>query len=192
MTTPPHPNTSTSDPREHHPPHARFGLLVAMLIILLLAVLLTARGGILQRAEWVALYVGVALVTGIVFWLVAPGGKSELSMPQYGMRLGGGAAVGAIFMLIAHKITPGPEIRAFELPTEIRRSHTVQILDSSPRIDVEIVNKRLLLVEFRESQNDGEVTLEYFQELRQERICFLVSRVGELRPCIVRERGEPI
>lgn len=74
-------------------------------LIGLLGVLYWAEDGYPSALGWVFAYVGVALITGIAFWALT-GSTGDLTLPQIGLRLGGGAAIGAGFMLLAHSLTP--------------------------------------------------------------------------------------
>ena len=76
-----------------------------LLMIGLIGWMVSALGGHLAPAHWALLYVGIALVTGIAFWTITGStGQVTLNVAQVALRLGGGAAIGAAFMLIAYSL----------------------------------------------------------------------------------------
>lgn len=79
--------------------------LIVLVISLLVWQRISTHGYIAGRQDWLLLLVGVALVTGMVFWLITPGAEGELNLTQLGLKLTGGAAIGAGFMLLAWELT---------------------------------------------------------------------------------------
>ncbi len=82
------------------------GIVLLFVLIALIVWLLAATGGSFKGGEWPAFYVAVALVSGIAFWFFTAGSTGEYTSKQLGIRLGGGAAIGAAFMVLAHFLTP--------------------------------------------------------------------------------------
>lgn len=54
-------------------------------------------------------YVAIALITGGFFWLFR-GSTGEVELKELGIKLGGAAAIGAAFMLLASKLTLKPDL----------------------------------------------------------------------------------
>jgi hypothetical protein len=79
--------------------------LILLVIVLLIWQRVATGGHITGRQDWLLLCVGVALVTGVAFWLATPGAQGELSLPKLGIRLAGGAGIGACFMVLAWGLT---------------------------------------------------------------------------------------
>ncbi len=84
------------------------GFALILIILALETALFLTKEGDLDKAEWVVLYVGVALVTGIAFWILTPGSTGEVTVEHLGIRLGGGAAIGAAFVLLSNFVSEEP------------------------------------------------------------------------------------
>src|SRR5437879_3582900 len=67
--------------------------LVGIILALEVWLLAATHGIVVSNGHRIALYVGVALITGITFWLVTPGSSAVVSVPHLGLKLGGGAAI---------------------------------------------------------------------------------------------------
>lgn len=80
-------------------------LVMVLVFVVLNTLMLVATGGYLARAHWFVLVVSVGIVTGILFWTLTPGSTGEVNLPELGIRLCGGAAIGAAFMLLAWYLT---------------------------------------------------------------------------------------
>jgi hypothetical protein len=83
-------------------------LLVSAFVLLLLALATTLfvnLGLTVEPIEWVALYVMVGFISGLLFYLVDPFASQEFKWKGV-VNLGGGAAIGASFMLLAKALTP--------------------------------------------------------------------------------------
>lgn len=145
------------------------GLLVVFAIIALEAVMLWATGGHLTRAHQIVLYIGVAIVTGVVFWLLTPGSTGELDFKQLGIRLGGGAAIGASFMLLAWWLTD-PEVNhtVVPVPSAIAQDFTIENLSPNDLADVgevrTISNRRYLYAEFRPGHERGDIRINHLED----------------------------
>lgn len=85
-----------------------FGAASAGVLIVFFAVILFF-GNQSNRMTWVGLYVVVALVTGTIFWVINPLDKQGFNWTQLGIQFTGAAAIGAGFMLLAHRLTPAPK-----------------------------------------------------------------------------------
>ena len=84
------------------------GFALILIILALETALFLTKEGDLDKAGWVVLYVGVALVTGIAFWILTPGSTGEVTVEHLGIRLGGGAAIGAAFILLSNFVSEEP------------------------------------------------------------------------------------
>lgn len=83
-------------------------ILVGGLVLVLLALGVAhvmSLGFIVEPVEWVILYVLVGFLGGLIFYLIDPFHSQEFKWKGV-VNLGGGAAVGASFMLIAKLLTP--------------------------------------------------------------------------------------
>lgn len=95
------------------------GFALILIILALETALFLSKEGDLDKAEWVVLYVGVALVTGIAFWILTPGSTGEVTVEHLGIRLGGGAAIGATFILLSNFVSEDPpNYRVFPVDDE--------------------------------------------------------------------------
>jgi ABC-type transport system involved in multi-copper enzyme maturation permease subunit len=90
--------------------------IILLIIIGLLTVLLVVTGGNLNDALWYVLYIGLALITGIAFWIIAPGGTGEVTIPVLGIKLVGSAATGAAFIILMHSFLPPRDYAIITLP----------------------------------------------------------------------------
>jgi len=82
--------------------------LVSAFVLTLMALataLFVNLGLTVEPIEWVALYVLVGFTSGLLFYLVDPFGSQEFKWKGI-VNLGGGAAIGASFMLLAKALTP--------------------------------------------------------------------------------------
>src|SRR5262245_1935824 len=114
-----------------------YGLLLAAIILFLEFLVFYSTGGRLARAHWVVLYVGVAVFTGVVFWLVTPGSTGSLKFAALGIKLGGGAAIGAAFMLLAWKLSaPTSSSIVVPVPSEIPSDFTIKNLSPTDLSDL--------------------------------------------------------
>lgn len=159
-----------------------YGFAVVFLLIVLTALLFWKTDGIFLPAHWVAFYVTVALVTGLLFWMVA-GAKGDFQWKEFGISLGGGAAIGMSFMLIAHHITPEgvpPNIRIIDLriPDVDGIIHPVGITGIAKVIQIDGPR---YLVQFDEGEFEGSLTVNYLAKggVHRQRI-YTVRRTGKL------------
>ncbi|HLN29974.1 MAG TPA: hypothetical protein VK395_19690 [Gemmataceae bacterium] len=142
------------------------GVALILLVIGLLAwQRISTHGFIAGRQDWVLLLIGVALVTGMVFWLVTPGAEGELNLAHLGLKLTGGAAIGAGFMLIAWgltKISPTTVIVALDQDSLANRP-VVRGLDTE-NIDLayQLPDQRVL-VEFKDGKEHGWFKTEHLE-----------------------------
>ncbi len=143
-------------------------------------VLFWVTGGDFLPAHWTAFFVLVALVTGLGFWLFT-GSTGDFRWKEFGVTLGGGAAIGASFMMLAHWITPArpPNLNVLEvlLPDDST--------PSSPRFDsgiarvTAIPNESRYIVEFRENAMTGNVHFRYLaRDGKRMKRTYVVPRVG--------------
>lgn len=137
-----------------------------LLLVLLIVVWLSADG---TPMDWVFFYVLVALLTGVLFWTVTPGSTGEVTVQQLGIRLGGGAAIGAAFMLLAHWLTPAPPppasdvaLVSLNLPDSVRTSPVLKVANfdeasfsHEPVLLPCAGTKRQALVQFKEGASEG-------------------------------------
>jgi len=144
------------------------GLLVVFVIIVLEALMLWQTNGHLTRAYQIVLYTGVAIVTGVLFWLLTPGSMGEVDLKQLGIRLGGGAAIGAAFMLLAWFLTD-PETNHVVAPVPFGIPQEFTIHNQSPNdlADVgevrTISGRRYLYAEFRSGHDEGILNLKHLR-----------------------------
>lgn len=89
---------------------------ILLIIIGLLTALLIFTGGNLNDALWSVLYIGLALITGIAFWIITPGGTSEIKIPLLGIKLVGSAATGAAFIILMNLYFPPRDYAIITLP----------------------------------------------------------------------------
>ncbi len=109
---------------------------VSVLFVLLGAVVclfIAAGGKDFNPAQWVAFYVLIALVTGLVFCLFTSNSKGEYTNKKLGISLGGGAGIGACFMVLAKYLTP--EEAAAEETLFMRRGDLLALNDLQEAFD---------------------------------------------------------
>ena len=148
------------------PQRMKAALGVVGVIVLLLTVMLAMTGGELLRSHWVVLYVGVALVSGILFWVLTPGSSGEVDLKELGIKLGGGAAIGQAFMLLAWTLTRNQDQDfVVPIPADVPEKVQLKNLTTAALSDVGEVRttggRRFLYVEFRPGQEVGRVSLIY-------------------------------
>jgi hypothetical protein len=137
--------------------------LIAVVIGLLVWQNVATQGQFRGRGDQILLLIGVALVTGVAFWLITRS-QGELNLPQLGIRLVGGAGIGAGFMYLAWKLTSPADTHVIVQ----LRSHTpltrVSDYDAATIKDVTILRHRQeapsdrALVEFQEGKERGRFT----------------------------------
>ena len=81
------------------------GMMLMIVILALIFVLFRVTQGHFLAAHWVAFYASIALLTGTVFWMLT-GATGTYVNRRLGIRLGGGAAIGVFFMVLAYRLTP--------------------------------------------------------------------------------------
>lgn len=148
----------------------------------ILTALYVSNGGNFLPAHWVALKVGVALITGIAFWTFTAS-SGEFTWKDWGLKLGGGAAVGAAFMILAHYITPdmSPANRIVEVPVPADARVTA-IAGTGVNAVTSLQKDGRFLVEFTEGNDRGEIHLNYLgTEGTRRRLSYEVRRVGDFR-----------
>lgn len=164
----------------------RAGLCLIVFLSLLVAFMFWFTGGEFLISHWAAFYVATALITGLAFWLVTPS-PATLSIPWLGARLGGGAAIGAIFMLLVMFLLPPTNLRVVELKVPGVRNESL----GKPKFSSEIYSVTKLgddpqrgvryLVEFREGHSFGEMYVAYPKTDGIWKCTIPVQRVGPLR-----------
>ncbi len=154
------------------PPNANrssFAWAFIMLIVTLLVWQRYDTGGLyLGMHERMLFLTGVALLTGTVFWIVTPG-SGQVSIRQLGIRLGGGAAIGAAFMLLANQLTP-QSLPGVGVVVELNEQRLAeQEANASVRMDKSTVKGYLLkgtsqvAVVFKESTSPtGKLVIRYW------------------------------
>ena len=60
--------------------------------------------GLPTEAGWLILYTCIGLFAGVAFCLFTPGSTGEFTMKRLGIKLGGGAAIGAAFMVLGYQL----------------------------------------------------------------------------------------
>lgn len=131
------------------------GLVILGVITALVVVLFATSDGYLNRAGWVLLYVGVGLISGIAFWLATPGATGEVDLKKIGVKLGGGAGIGAGFMLLADFLAATPPRHVIVEIPEGNRNPTFSIYEADSGIEVTEISGQRLLVEFKGDQEAG-------------------------------------
>ena len=158
------------------------GIILLFVLIGLVVLLLYVTDGIFYPGHWVAFYVAIALVSGIAFWFFTAGSTGEFTNKSLGIRLGGGAGIGAAFMVLAHFLTPTeppPNIRIVDVRVEgisdvFYTSHSEE-LGKVTRLD-----GARFLVEFKEGENQGHFVVRYFRGEDPYWSEIHVPRLGEL------------
>ena len=134
------------------------GLVLILVLLTLAAWLLVGTGGHLLRAHWIALCVIVALVSGIAFWALTPGATGTVDIVQLGVRLTGGAGIGAAFLLLAWWLTSDPPPNARVVSVKNFPALVVDGERSTPGITVRRIARERdqLLVLFAENTDEGD------------------------------------
>jgi hypothetical protein len=134
------------------------GFALILIILALETALFRSKEGDLDKAEWVVLYVGVALVTGIAFWILTPGSTGEVTVEHLGIKLGGGAAIGAAFMLLSNFVSEEPpnyrvfpeDDRCEQIEPAVTEEDGVEAIEIEK--DEESLKVKSWLVEFKSSK----------------------------------------
>jgi hypothetical protein len=165
------------------------GLLVVAVIVALVGVMLWSTQGVLTRAHEIVLFVSVAIVTGVLFWILTPGSSGQLTVKQLGIRLGGGAGIGASFMLLAWWLTASTaNTTVVPVPFQIPTDFTIENISPEHLADVgelrTVSKRRFIYAEFRPGHNAGVLRLKYLKPLGGgfEMSTFTVTLAGELSP----------
>lgn len=142
-------------------------VLLPLVIIALIVMLFKSTDGYFSRAHWAGFYIGVGLCAGVLYWLFTPGATGELHIKEFGARMGGGAAIGGIFMLIAHWLTPAAEPSTLQLVSVDVPDATTIYLDGKGAgirnlIRLGSDNPRIL-VEFEATAGSGEFFVKYLK-----------------------------
>jgi hypothetical protein len=129
-----------------------------------------ATDGHLTRAQYIALYSGVAIVTGLLFWQLCPGSTGELNLKQHGIRLTGAAGIGACFILLVYFLTK-PEVNytVVPVPFTIAQDFTIENLSPNDLSDVGKVctisdSRYLLYAKFRPGHERGDIRIKHLED----------------------------
>lgn len=176
------PSEEGPHPRNGHKTRVFLGSAFILLILGLNAWLFTVRGDDFRPQHWKAFNVSIALVTGLAFWLYSPGASGQFTNRMLGIRLGGAAAIGASFMMLAGYLRPEapPSFRIVD--GSVPGVDLIYPLGHTEGIDVtRLRNGSRFLVEFDEGTHDGEFYVGFLRSdgSRWKRI-FAVPRTGKL------------
>ena len=169
------------------------GMIITIVIIVLETVMLIKTNGVLTQAYQIVLYVGVAIVTGVVFWTLTPGTSGLINFKQLGIRLGGGAAIGASFMLLAWWLTV-PKFNFAVIPTPSNIPEDFSLANVSPEniSDIgelrTISKRRYIFAEFRSNKEIGEINLQHLNasKNRLENSIYVITLQGDF---LKKDRG---
>ena len=123
----------------------------------------------------------VALITGVSFWILT-GSTGEFTFKEYGAKVGGGAAIGLVFMYAAKQITPEtppPNIRVLDV--RINDVESVNIARSSEairQVTPLMSQGNKFLVEFKEGFSRGNVIVRYLQTGGKFEVKYTIPRIG--------------
>jgi len=168
-----------------------WGIVLIFIIIGLITILYVKTGGRFNRAQWFIMFVAVAMVTGLSFWIFTES-SGKLEVKKIGLELGGGAAIGAGFMLLAWGIVSSKKFQKFISPFAIigipieKYSKIFRLIDKSN----EITNAQILaggsriLFEFREGYFSGSIVVRHFTAdyTKIEDIDYHIDRAGRIKP----------
>lgn len=150
-------------------PLGRLRLLLATAILLicltLIVVMFAVTGGYFLAAHWTAFYVGVALLTGLAFWLFTDT-RGEFTNKRLGILLVGGGGIGACFMILAHFLTPVDVAQNVQIvKTDLAGPVFVTHLSASVEKPVQLPgNPARFVIEFAEGEALGTFDVTYYQE----------------------------
>jgi hypothetical protein len=173
-------------PANRPSPSWTFGVGVALLavILFLLVVQRVSTGGFSTgRNDSILLLVGVALFTGIAFWLVTPGAEGTVDLKQLGIHLGGGAGIGAAFMLLAWWLTSSSPTYIVVSLDSASLQHELA-LASGPADSADIKSAYLLppkdrvFVEFGDGKEKGWFTTHHLEGAKVVTLKYKVTRYG--------------
>jgi hypothetical protein len=142
------------------------GLATVFVFVALEVLMLVSTRGELTRAFWVVLYVGVGIVTGVLFWILTPGSTGEFNFKGV-LKLTGGAAIGAAFMYLAYWLTipTSTEVIA-PFPSDIPQGQDINIKATSDAIaDVGEVRttgqRKLIYAKLQDGQDSGTLEIKF-------------------------------
>lgn len=164
---------------------AVFGMLFVLVLIGLVVAMVSSGEGMLERSEWVLLYTAIAMISGVTFWFVSPDGQQSFDMKEMGIKLSGGAAVGASFMLLAYFITPPPVLQRYSFPEDISNSYVVSLVSAGNGVDILHVDedRKSLIVEFKEGVSEEKIRFKHALGLELLDACYLIYRKGRIKSC---------
>ncbi len=155
------------------------GLIMVAILLGMVVALFHVSHGFFSPGYWVGFYVSVALVTGIAFWTLT-GSTGEYTNAKLGIRLGGGAAIGASFMVLAHWLTPNNPLPSFRIvPTSVP-ANDLSYYDHDEHVKeaTRLGQSKRFLVEFNEGENEGAFSVSYIATDGIHIRTFSVPRVG--------------
>jgi hypothetical protein len=166
-----------------------WGIIFIFVILGLLILLLQTTRGVLNHAQWVLMLVAIALITGLTFWIWTES-SGQLTVKQLGIELGGGAGIGASFMLLAWKLVTSRSFQKIispfvvvSIPTEGRSSifylswHSKDIVSA-----LNLKDNRRMLFEFGEGKFSGEINIRYLAKdaSKWNEVKYKIDRSGRL------------
>lgn len=180
--TEPRPTSSTK------PASIAVGIAVLLILIGLTVVLFRYARDRFYPQYWVAFYVSVALITGLSFWLLTAGATGEYTNSRLGLRLGGGAGIGACFMVLARVLTPSPPLLG-ERVIKIQVNAAGHIFPATPapawskeirEVLILDENGSRALVLFEDGQMEGDIFLQYYKSDNRFYHCSIhVHQIGD-------------
>ncbi len=152
------------------------GVCVVIVLLSLLA-LLISQVEIFELPHYLLLFTGIALTSGILFWILTPGSSGQLNNERLGIKLGGGAGIGAAMMALslwgyAEFVESDRNYVLFPLPDRIQEPFSINVED------------RRLIAEIAQVKIDGDsyIYIEFQNEAITggEAASFTISYVNDL------------
>ena len=169
-------------------------LLVVFVILALIVAMIWSTEGDLSRAHMILLYVGVAIITGILFWHFTPGSTGQFDLKQLGIRLGGGAAIGASFMVLAWWLTvPETTTALVFIPTTIPDDFKIENISPEKLADLGKVHtksrRNFIFADFRAGHESALIRLTYLNIENNQFLTpvFKILLTGQLIPTELRQ-----
>ena len=131
-----------------------FGIVLVFVLVGLVGLMIWRTGGALTRAHWFVLLVSVAMVAGLGFWLWT---GSSGSFSVAGLKLGGGAAVGAAFMYLAWKLVGTRGDHGYTVVSLPFPRGDIDLSWSDQIVLAQFLKDGRLFVEFRQGHERGEI-----------------------------------
>jgi hypothetical protein len=146
-------------------PETIAALVVVAILVFAMGCMLVATDGLMNRGYGVAFFICSALIAGIAFWTLSPGARqgNAFNLRVLGIRLGGGAAIGASFALLAWTVVPSDSTFVVQRLNG-EGDVTITELGDGARDAAYVAARKWLVVEMEPGADTASVSVRWFDE----------------------------